>query len=227
MEGPKITVTADGPYRVTGGVPISKQVIETDAEGASREWRHDGDLQAPQEYLLCRCGQSGNKPFCDDTHLVRPFNGTETADRRPYLEQAMATEGPEVTLTDARRLCAGARFCDPDGSAWNLVGETGDPGKQRMVEHQAGHCPSGRLVAWFRQTGQPFEPDLEPSIGLVQDPIEGVSGPLWVRGGIPIESADGSQYEARNRVTLCRCGASRNKPFCDKSHFGVQFRDGL
>ncbi|UCF09264.1 MAG: CDGSH iron-sulfur domain-containing protein, partial [Thermoplasmata archaeon] len=43
-------------------------------------------------------------------------------------------------------------------------------------------------------------------------------GPIWVRGRIPIESADGHIYEIRNRVTLCRCGWSSNKPFCDSSH---------
>ena len=60
-----------------------------------------------------------------------------------------------------------------------------------------------------------------------QDPAEGVSGGLWVRGGITVESADGFRYETRNRVTLCRCGASRNKPFCDGSHAEVRFTDGL
>ena len=40
-----------------------------------------------------------------------------------------------------------------------------------------------------------------------------------------MESADGTTYEIRNRVTLCRCGASQNKPFCDGSHWEVEFRD--
>jgi CDGSH-type Zn-finger protein len=48
---------------------------------------------------------------------------------------------------------------------------------------------------------------------------------LWVRGGIPVISADGFAYEVRNRVTLCRCGASANKPFCDGSHYKISFRD--
>ena len=43
-------------------------------------------------------------------------------------------------------------------------------------------------------------------------------GPIWVRGGIPVASADGKTYEVRNRLTLCRCGRSANKPFCDGSH---------
>ena len=95
------------------------------------------------------------------------------------------------------------------------------------MKHQSGHCPSGRLVVWDKATRQPYEPTFEPSLGLVQDPVAGVSGPIWVRGGIAIESADGEAYEIRNRVTLCRCGASGNKPFCDGSHGTVGFKDGL
>jgi CDGSH-type Zn-finger protein len=45
-----------------------------------------------------------------------------------------------------------------------------------------------------------------------------VNGPLWIRGGIPVAGADGREYEVRNRVTLCRCGRSNNKPLCDGSH---------
>jgi CDGSH-type Zn-finger protein len=47
-----------------------------------------------------------------------------------------------------------------------------------------------------------------------------------VRGCIPIESADGTLWETRNRVTLCRCGKSQNMPFCDGSHIDVRFNDG-
>jgi CDGSH-type Zn-finger protein len=54
----------------------------------------------------------------------------------------------------------------------------------------------------------------------------GLSGPLWVRGGIPVESGhDGRVYESRSRVTLCRCGRSQNKPFCDGTHAAIGFRD--
>ena len=75
----------------------------------------------------------------------------------------------------------------------------------------------GRLVVWDKQ-GKAIEPEFEPSIGLVEDPQEGVMGPIWVRGGILVDSASGTTYEIRNRVTLCRCGKSSNKPFCDSSH---------
>jgi hypothetical protein len=130
-----------------------------------------------------------------------------------------------MVLTDAQPLCAFARFCDPDGQVWNLIEETDDPAKQELVKHEAGHCPSGRLVAWDKATRKPYEPAFEPSLGLVEDPQLGVSGPLWVRGGIPIESADGTPYEVRNRVALCRCGGSANKPFCDGTHASLRFLD--
>jgi len=85
-----------------------------------------------------------------------------------------------------------------------------------MIEEVAD-CPSGRLAAWDKD-GKPIEPDFEPSIGVVEDVQAGKMGPLWVRGGIPIEAEDGTTYETRNRVTLCRCGKSLNKPFCDSRH---------
>jgi hypothetical protein len=90
---------------------------------------------------------------------------------------------------------------------------------------QVGDCPSGRLVAWDKKTGRPIEPELPVSIGLVEDPVQQCSGPIWLRGGIPVVSADGTEYEVRNRVTLCRCGESQNKPFCDGTHASVKFHD--
>jgi hypothetical protein len=78
--------------------------------------------------------------------------------------------------------------------------------------------PAGRLVAVDRETAHEIEPALEPSIGLIDDSARSVSGPLWIRGGIPIVAADGGRYEVRNRVTLCRCGRSSNKPYCDRAH---------
>ena len=80
-------------------------------------------------------------------------------------------------------------------------------------------------MARDRVSGKALEPHLEPSIGLVQDTAREISGPLWVRGGIPVVGVDGVTYEVRNRVTLCRCGASSNKPFCDGSHASIGFSD--
>ena len=216
-DGFKIKVFKNGPYLVSGGVPLAKQIIGIDAEGYSYEWR-EGTLYPSQEnYALCRCGQSKNKPFCDGTHIKVNFRGTEMASREPYENQAEKIDGPALELTDVQELCAAARFCDRAGGVWNLTKQSGDSEAKRIAIEEAGNCPSGRLVVWDKE-GKAIEPKFEPSIGLVEDPQEGMNGPIWVRGGIPIESADGSTYEIRNRVALCRCGKSSNKPFCDGSH---------
>jgi CDGSH-type Zn-finger protein len=220
----KIIVIANGPYRVTGHVPLASQTIASDSEGNSIGWEQGDAIDTPEDYALCRCGHSANKPFCDQTHLRIAFDGTETATKEPYGDQAVVQQGPVVTLTDAQTLCAFARFCDVAGQVWNLV-ETDDERAAAMAVREAELCPSGRLVAWDRRTSRAFEPDFEPSIGVVEDAAQGVAGPLWIRGGIPVVSADGKTYETRNRVTLCRCGASQNKPFCDGTHATIGFRD--
>jgi CDGSH-type Zn-finger protein len=130
-------------------------------------------------------------------------------------------------LRDAEDLCAFARFCDPGGKIWGLIEETDDSEARKLVIREANQCPSGRLVVYDKKTGKEIEEKLQPSIGVVEDPALGCSGPLWVQGGITIESADGTPYEARSKVTLCRCGVSINKPFCNGSHASIKFKDGL
>jgi CDGSH-type Zn-finger protein len=214
----KVKVSKNGPYLVSGGVPLSIQAIIVDSEGFPCEWREGDKYPAKENYALCRCGHSKNKPFCDGTHVTINFDGTETANRKPYLKLAETTDGPTLRLTDVEDLCASARFCDRAGGIWELVPKSGDPKARKIAIEEAGNCPAGRLVVWDVKSGTAIEPVFEPSLVLVDDPQAGVSGPIWVRGGIQIESADGVVYELRNRVTLCRCGRSSNKPFCDGSH---------
>ena len=213
----RIQVTKDGPYLVSGGIPLVKQVLVCDRKGNSIRWKEDDGIPAGESYALCRCGGSKNGPFCDGTHLENHFNGTETASRVPYLQRAEWTEGRDIRLSDAPGFCSHARFCVRGRGIWDLI-ESGDGEAKEIALEMAANCHSGRLVAWDRKTGKPLEPVLEKSIGLVEGPKEGMPGPLWVRGGIPVIAADGFAYEVRNRVTLCRCGKSGNKPFCDGSH---------
>jgi CDGSH-type Zn-finger protein len=220
----RIDVTADGPYRVSGSVPLVRAEIVTDDAGESVAWRETERIEHPDTYILCRCGASKHKPFCDSSHVVIDFDGTETAEHDRYFQTAAEIPGPGLALHDVRKLCAEARFCDHRGGLWNLIEHCDDPEIEKLVEQEAANCPSGRYVVCDAD-GTPIEPKLEPSIALVEDPSLGVSGPLWVRGGIPVFSAEGEQYEVRNRVTLCRCGASKNKPFCDGSHIKAGFTD--
>ena len=223
----KIIVSKDGPYLVSGGVPLTIQIIAANKDGLSWDWKEAKRFKTTEDYNLCRCGQSKNKPFCDNSHLRFKFDGNETATRRPYVRQAENFEGPTLRLSDAEDLCAFARFCDPGGKIWGLLDQTDDPEARKLVIREANHCPSGRLIVHDKKTGTELMQKLPPGIGVVEDPALGVSGPLWVQGGVRLESANGTPYEARNRVTLCRCGVSANKPFCNGSHASIHFKDGL
>lgn len=228
MSDPKISVSKDGPYLVTGGVPLLKTTIVVDEKGRSVDWDEGAAIDVPsQDCALCRCGRSSRKPFCDGAHLDPPFDGTETAARTAYLDRALLLEGPVVQVTDDTTLCAEARYCAAGQKLWRIVDKTDDEDNAEQVIRQSSLCPGGRYTAWDAASGMPYELDLEPSIGIVEDPHAGVSGGLWVRGGIPIESADGHVYEIANRRTLCRCGGSGNKPFCDGTHCDNGFNDGL
>ena len=223
----KITVTRNGPYLVSGNIPLALQVITPDEEGFSWDWKEGKTFETKQQYALCRCGNSKTKPFCDGTHTKVEFEGNVTATRTPYARQAETFDGPSLTLSDAEHLCAFARFCDPQGKIWSLIGGTDNPKVRDLVIREANHCPAGRLVVHDKKTGKEIEDKFPPSIGVIEDPALGCSGPLWVRGGIVIETEDGKPYEVRNRVTLCRCGSSSNMPFCNGSHASVKFQDGL
>lgn len=224
-KGFKIVVTKNGPYIVTGSLPLAKEIIIADEEGTSYKWERGEAYPEQETYALCRCGNSKNKPFCDGTHTKVNFNGTETASRVKYIAQAGKLEGPFLNLTDAQDLCAAARFCHLAGGVWKNVRDPNPKSKELAIQG-ACNCPSGRLVVYDKETGKAIEPALDPSIGLIEDPYQGVSGPIFVKGGIPIESSDGTKLEKRNRVTLCRCGQSNNKPYCDGSHIDCGFNDG-
>jgi CDGSH-type Zn-finger protein len=214
----RIKVSEDGPYTVSGGIPLVDKILVPDSEGLSKGWRVGKHYPAKEEYDLCRCGQSKDMPFCDLTHGEIFFDGTETASRKPFIEQIEPeTIGPELVMTDVVALCADARFCDRAGGAWDNTRASDNPESKKIAIQEVWDCPAGRLVLHDKK-GKLIEPRFAPTIGLVVDPVKQVLGPIWVQGGIPIEAADGTVYEIRNRVTLCRCRKSTNKPFCDGKH---------
>ena len=222
----RIRICKNGPYQVFGGIPLSVQRIVLDQDGFSYEWKEEEKFPVGEEpYILCRCGRSASRPFCDGMHKEVHFIGTEHASREPYITQATRYEGPNLVLTDAEILCSVAKFCERAGGIWKLTQESGNSEARSIAIQEAGNCPSGRLVVWDKGTGKPIEPVFAPSIGAVEYPQEGLSGPFWIRGRIPVLSEDGWVHEVRNRVTLCRCGHSFNKPFCDSSHLRYSSRE--
>ena len=115
----------------------------------------------------------------------------------------------------------------PDPHAWTLTEQSSDPEARRMAIREASMCPGGRLTAWDKSSGKPFEFRFEPSLGLIEDVTIGSSGGLWIRGGIALRRETGKTYEIRNRVVVCRCGQSANKPYCDGTHAAIKWRDNL
>jgi len=93
-----------------------------------------------------------------------------------------------------------------------------------MFLSQVHDCPAGRLIAFDKATGKTIEQKSAAAIAVIEDPVEDCSGPIWLRGGVDLISADGHQYEKRNNMTVCRCGASKSKPFCDGTHASVNFK---
>jgi CDGSH-type Zn-finger protein len=210
----KIKISKDGPYLVSGKVPVNQQKTVFDLEGNPLKTEVTKNLCSDEETALCRCGGSANKPFCDGTHRCNHFDGTENPDN--LINDPNDTEvfeGPELILQDTPRLCSGAGFCHRAGGTWQLTQDSDDPKSKKIAVEECHCCPSGRLVAIDPETGKDLDSKASPAIGVDS------SGPLCLQGGIPLESADGQTYPPQSKRTLCRCGKSRNKPFCDGSHF--------
>jgi CDGSH-type Zn-finger protein len=222
QEPVRIEVTENGPYRVRGGLPLVRtSQVETEY-GEPVAWAPDEavPVRTPAEYDLCRCGQSSRKPFCDSTHERVPFDGTEVARRDAYDDRAYPYRGGDLTMHDDRTLCTQAGYCgDRFRNVWAMIADAADPEVAERIRHMSSLCPSGRLVSEPDGAAERDELPYEPVVAAIAD------GPLWARGGVQVVAADGTPYEVRNRQTLCRCGHSRNKPFCDGSHKDAGFTD--
>ena len=203
----EIEAKQNGPYVVTGVQSV------TNAAGE--------DISAQKDRVfLCRCGQSSNKPYCDGTHKNNGFSDEKlTAGSHDKSDSYI---GEHITIHDNRGICAHAGVCtdnlktvfrlgqepwiDPDGASIEEI--------IRIVES----CPSGALacslgdVEHVASTG-------EARIRVIRD------GPYAVSGGIELDGQTPRKGASAGRYTLCRCGASKNKPFCDGSHWHVGFSD--
>ncbi len=222
----KITITADGPYLVSGKPPMHQLFIIPNAERNSWTYKKGKAFPAKGETTaICRCGGSKNKVYCDGSHVDHDWDPTLTAPVESLLEGAETMEGPRINLTDNDKYCAFARFCDGKGRVWNLV-DVDTPQAREHVIYEANHCPAGRLSAWDPHTGKPFEPEWPLQLGFIEDPAIRSSAGIFVIGGIPIVRPDGKAYEVRHRVALCRCGQSSRKPFCDGTHASFRWNDG-
>ena len=223
----KITILPGGPYKVSAGIPLKQAVIKTGPEGESLGWAEGKQYTVPegQPYTLCRCGRSKNKPFCDGKHLQLGVWGAETAEKEPYLDGCQLYEGASINLYDNENLCASVRFCTVGQGVWQATLDSDVKANRALAIQQAADCAAGRLTVALKD-GTLLEPDLPKEISPITDTAAGMQGPLWVKGGILLEGADGEVYEVRNRMTLCRCGESKNMPFCDITHLDCPHMQG-
>ncbi len=211
----KIKIMKNGPYKVTGSIPLNELTVLANADKYSY---NEGEVFPVEEtYFLCRCGHSKNPPFCDGSHIKAGFNGNCCQEEE---HETTIYENEKITLLDTKKLCSSARFCITNNSdIWKLI----EDGNSDVVKKLAHDCPSGRLVV--KEHNEVIEPVLEQEISILQDNEKGCSGPIFVKGGIPIIDEENNELTVRNRVTLCRCGASKNKPFCDASHIQERYND--
>jgi len=215
----KIKIIKDGPYSVDGEIPVRDVTSIGSRDGGVLNYRKDKEYETSDTAkFLCRCGHSKNKPFCDGSHAKVGFDGTETDSRLPYDEEAEYVRGPVFDAMDNQKLCAVARFCDRGDGFWSAFENADDPVAKKYTEEVGCQCSSGRFTLVDKKTGKKLEPKLEKEVYLVRDEPAEHLGPIYAKGEIQIIGADGFEYEVRNRVTLCRCGASQNKPFCDARH---------
>jgi CDGSH-type Zn-finger protein len=213
---PSITVAANGPYLVAGNLALHRRRDVQSELGEPMTWVTSSTLETKDRYALCRCGQSERKPFCDGTHARIGFDAAYSA-AGSYDEQADVVGG-DVNVRYDQSICVHAGFCGTTvTNVWDEAVKTGDTAARMHTIAMIEHCPSGALT--YQIDGKTNEPLMPQAVAVVND------GPLWVTGGVSITNSDGVELETRNRVTLCRCGASANKPLCDGSHKAAGFTE--
>ena len=205
-EPPTIECKPDGPYLVRNLANLRN------AKGDS--------IAAKPVTALCRCGGSKNKPFCDGTHQKNGFSGARLADGS--ADKHKSYKGKRITIHDNRSICAHAGHCtegldavfkfgskpaiDPDGASVAAIVEV------------VRKCPSGALS--YTLDGVKGDEARDPSITVAKD------GPYMVAGGARLIGQSWAKGASAERYTLCRCGGSKNKPFCDGTHWDIEFKDG-
>ena len=177
-------------------------------------------IKTKKTMILCRCGASKTQPFCDGTHKAVGFSDEKSAERQP--DQLSEYTGESITVLDNRGVCSHAGECTRGlPEVWRMGIEPWiDPDgedKEKIIE-TIKKCPSGALS--YAINGIVFTDfNDQPQIHVSRN------GPYHVKGGVIFEGVEMGKGASLEHYALCRCGHSRNKPFCDGSHWYVGFKD--
>ncbi|MEU8195039.1 ferritin-like domain-containing protein [Microbispora amethystogenes] len=222
----RIVVLRNGPYVVYGRIPLrrKRKIVSAEQKNALT-WKTGEPLETEETYALCRCGHSRAKPFCDGTHAVIGFDGTEAAPMRSYRELQHVHDGVGISAQRVGELCIHAAFCIGRARPIaKMLDDTADSDVRSDIMGRIDHCPSGSYSYALERGGETIEADLPRAISVLEEE-DGLASALWVTGGIPVTRSDGRPLETRNRMTLCRCGHSGNKPLCDGTHREIGFHE--
>lgn len=129
----------------------------------------------------------------------------------------------DLTVVWKPKLCIHAKTCvktlpevyDPNGKPWIKAENAGI----EALKSQIAQCPSGALT--YEMKGEPVN-DITNSETKVQVMA---NGPLLVHGDLEVSGIDGSLEKKTRATAFCRCGASKNKPYCDGTHNAIGFTD--
>ncbi|MBV8638252.1 MAG: CDGSH iron-sulfur domain-containing protein [Candidatus Eremiobacteraeota bacterium] len=169
---------------------------------------------------LCRCGGSSLKPYCDGTHARIGFSSAKEPARTPdHLDTYTA---PGITVFDNRGTCCHFGNCtDHLPTVFHHEGDpfvTADGDTPAKIIDIVRQCPSGALG--YAVNGDTYHgEEREPEIYVAEN------ASYYVRGNIELEGEPMNHGANREHYALCRCGHSKNKPFCDGTHWWIQFRD--
>ena len=179
-----------------------------------------GEIEVGEAMALCRCGASANKPFCDGSHKKINFNSDKNDDRTEDNKEAYI--GRDITIYDNRSLCAHAGVCtDNLATVFRKKHEPWINPDAETVEEITTiikKCPSGALNYSINNSDEKSEGS-ESAIKVAPN------GPYVVTGRVELTDVTWGSGAKKQQFTLCRCGASKNKPFCDGSHWSIDFTD--
>ena len=180
---------------------------------------------------LCRCGASKNKPFCDGTHGMIGFSSENKKEDENNNDHHMAKDkrknyvGKTITIHDNRKICSHAAECVNNlPSVFKLNARpwiNPDAAEIEEIIDTIRKCPSGALSYSLDEIEYRDQSERKPMITVSKD------GPYHVTGSIDLigDNIQWAEGASKEHYTLCRCGASNNKPFCDGMHRTVNFKD--
>jgi CDGSH-type Zn-finger protein len=213
-KAPQINCLPNGPYLFKNG---SGPTVQLTIEKPDQNTTEDITQGA-----LCRCGASKNKPYCDGSHTNIGF--TDTNEANHLLNKYDSYAGKQITIHDNRSICAHAGHCTNNLSTVFKMGEepwiNSDGATADAIIDVIKSCPSGALSYSIDEVEHKNQHSTS-TITVIKD------GPYAILGAIDLLGVPASEGKADQCYTLCRCGASKNKPFCDGSHWSTNFKDPI